>query len=305
MAVFLVGANVITIPREQKLLMAPVEMPASRPQKFYDVNSSPDGDIEKVFREEAENDDIRRRIVKADEYSERRINHDSWDWNEHSDAERMATINAFELAKNGCNMIVWISPEGGSYKEGRLNIYLPIFKNNEWSLQGYGIPLLKNQDESLKLGKGLVDKKGKSVGDIEELRRQPIGFKIKDQKEWLQECQILMPEFKDLWKFIEGGGEQKQKQKVLKAVLYAKERAGGNNVLFEIIMARQGFLINAVGGHGTSYGVEKVYGFKIDMVNGQPFTELQRVNGKLICPVCGAEVGEGVSICPKCKINLK
>lgn len=273
--------------------------------KFYDVNSSPVGDIEKVFREEAEDDDIRRRIVGADEYSEKRIEQDQWDWNEHSDAEKQATINAFELTKNGCNMVVWISPKGGSYTEGRLNIYLPIYKNNEWSLQGYGIPLLHNQEESLKLGNKLVGNSGIIVGNIEDLRRQPIGFKIKDQREWLQECQKLMPEFNGLWKFIESGGEQKQKEKVLQAVLYAKEKARGNNVLFETIMARQGFLINAVGGHGTSYGVEKVYGFKIDMVNGQPFTELQRLNGKLICPVCGEEVGEGVSICPKCKINLK
>jgi len=273
--------------------------------KFYDVNSSPVGDIEKVFREEAKVDDVRRRIVKADKYSEKRIEQDEWGWNEHSDAERVATINAFELAKNGSNMVVWISPEGGSYKEGRLNIYLPFFKNNEWNLQGYGIPLLKNQDESLNLGKELVGKNGKCIGNIEELRRQPIGFKIDNQEKWLEECQKLMPDFNNLWEFIENSGEQKQKEKVLEAVLYAKDRAQGNNILFETIMARQGFLINAVGGHGTAYGIEKVYNFKIEMINSQPFTELQLVNGKLVCPVCGEEVGEGVSICPKCKINLK
>ncbi len=306
MVSFLVGANVVTIPREQKLLTAPVEdMLISRSKKFYDVNSSPDGDIEKVFREEAVVSDTRKRIVRADEYSESRIDQDDWNWNEHADAERQATMNAFELAKNGSNLVVWIGPEGGSYVEGRLNIYLPVFKNGEWSLQGYGIPLLKNQSESLKLGKKLIDNGGNTIGNIEDLRCQPIGFKVEDQKEWLHECQKLMPEFKDLWKFIADGGEEKNKEKVLKAVLYAKEKARGNNVSFETIMARQGFLINAVGGHGTSYGTENVYKFKIEMVNGEPYTELQRINGKLICPVCGEEVGEGVTVCPKCKVNLR
>ena len=42
MAVFLVGANVITIPREQKLLMAPVEMPKSRVNsKNFDAQLEP------------------------------------------------------------------------------------------------------------------------------------------------------------------------------------------------------------------------------------------------------------------------
>ena len=277
----------------------------SRSKKFYDVDSSSLGDIEKVFREEAVVDDIRKRIVKADNYLEEQVHKDKWDWNEHSDSEKVATINAFELAKMGSNMVVWISPEGGSYKEGRLNIYLPIFNDGEWSLQGYGIPLLKNQDESLILGKQLVNNGGKMFGNVEDLRRQPVGFKIDNQEKWLEECQKLMPEFTNLWKFIKSGGEHKQKEKVLKAVLYAKDKAQGNNILFETIMARQGFLINDVGGHGTAYGIEKVYSFKIEMINGQPFTELQRVNGKLVCPVCGEDVGEGVSVCPKCKINLK
>ena len=48
-----------------------------------------------------------------------------------------------------------------------------------------------------------------------------------------------------------------------------------------------------------------VYKFKVIMVGSEPTTDVQKINGKLICPLCGEEVGEGVSVCPKCKVKLR
>lgn len=308
---FLVGAGVF-VQREQKLLMAPVEIQhhpvRNFEKKYYYDQTTPDEVVGRVYQEEGFTADIKKRIVKAGVYKEERINLDSWDFNEHSDSEMIATMNAFELAHRGCNMIFWISPSSESYKEGRLNIYLPTYKNGEWSVQGWGIPLLKNQDQSLRLGKGLVDKNGvvlEEFENVEDLRRQPVGFRIKNQENWLAECQELLPEFKYLWDFIAAGGEEANREEVLKAVVYAREKAGDNNPMFEQIMASLGFRINPEGSHGSAYGENGVYNFKITMVNGVPTTELQRIDGKLICPVCGVEVGEGVTVCPTCKVGLR
>lgn len=282
-------------------------------KKFYDINSHSVGVVAGAFLEEGVNGDIRKRVNKADSYGQSRLNTDSWDWNEHSSAEKEATANAFELAKDGYNFVVWISPDDGGqiYKEGRLNVYLPEIREGEWSLQGWGIPLLLDRFESTNLAKELLRQGGISMDpiyDSESTRRQPIGFKIPNTINWVKECKKLMPEFKEIWKFIEEGGEIQNKKKVEADVISAMLIARGDNRLFEMSMAQMGHYINPEGGHGSSWlgGVNKgIYNFRLNIISGNYVTEPIRVNGKTICPVCGVELKEGKTICYKCGVEIK
>lgn len=284
-------------------------------KKFYDINVNPVGVIAGAFLEEGVKPDIKDRINKADPYSQKRLDSDSWDWNEHSEAEKEATTNAFKLAKDGYNLIVWISPEdgGGVYKEGRLNIYLPELINGEWVLQGWGIPLVWDRFRSTELAKDLLNSGGVTMDPIydpESTRRQPIGFKLGDEVGWIEECKKLMPDFNEIWEFVRQGKEIENKKRVEADVIRAMKLARGDNQLFEMMMARMGHNINPEGGHGSSWlgGINRgIYSFKINIVGGNYVTEPVLVNGKTVCPVCGVELKEGKTVCHKCgvKINTK
>jgi len=227
-------------------------------KKFYNINRNSLSEIAGAFLEEGTVVDIRKRINISDLYLESKIQKDNWEYNDHSEEEKKATVNVFELGKKGFNLIIWISPEDGGkvYKEGRLNIEFPVFGENEWAIYGRHVPLLCNEAESLELAKRLLENNGVSIEpiiELEDVRRQPIGFKIEDNDDWIEECKKLMPEFADIWDFIENGDDVKNKMQMEKDVRVAMEAADGNNFLFESIMARMGNGINAEGGHGSSW----------------------------------------------------
>lgn len=227
-------------------------------KKFYDINRNSLGEIAGAFLEEGTTLDLRKRINISDLYPESKIEKDSWEYNKHSEAEKEATINVFALGKEGYNLIVWISPDDGGdiYKEGRLNIEFPVFGENEWAIYGRHVPLLCDEKESFKLAKRLLENGGVSMGSIrriESVRQQPIGFKIEEVGDWIQECKNLMPEFMDIWDFIENGEDVENKIKMEKDVRIAMEKANGDNYLFESLMVRMGNEINDEGGHGSSW----------------------------------------------------
>ena len=228
-------------------------------KKFYDINQNSLGEIAGAFLEERANDlDLRNRINISDLYPESNIEKDDWEYNGHSEEEKEATVNVFALGKKGYNLIVWISPDDGGkiYQEGRLNIEFPVFGKNEWALYGKHVPLLCDENESFELVKRLLKNNGKSIESInnkESVRQQPIGFRIEEIDGWIQECKKLMPEFMDIWDFMENGEDVENKIKMKKDVQLAMEEADGDNYLFENIMARMGNEINAEGGHGSSW----------------------------------------------------
>jgi hypothetical protein len=280
-------------------------------RKFYDINQNPIKVVAGAFLEEGNTRDVKRRINPADPYLESRIRKDSWNYNEHSLAEKEATINAFELAKSGDNFIIWISPEDGKiYREGRLNIYLPVNKNGEWQLLGRGMPLGWSQQESLGLAERLLTNGGGTMDpiyDTEGVRRQPIGFKIEKQEDWIGFCKELMPEFMEFWDFIKKGGDVENKRRMERDVMTAMLTAKGNNYVFERTMAGMGNLINQLGGHGSSWSGQEndVYQFKVLMVDGQATVDKVRKNGRWICPICGREIAEGEMVCAKCGAKMK
>ncbi len=226
---------------------------------YYDVRVTDPRVTALAFTEERVTLDLRDRVTISDLYPESRIEKDNWNYNEYSEEEKEATANVFCLGKKGCDLVVWISPddEGKVYKEGRLNIHFPVFGENEWALYGRHVPLLCNRKESFKLVKRLLENDGVSmepITDVEDVRRQPIGFKIGETNDWIKECKKLMPEFMEIWDFIEKGKDVENKIKMEKDVMVAMKVANGDNYLFESIMAKMGNNINPDGGHGSSWG---------------------------------------------------
>lgn len=227
-------------------------------KKFYDVRKNSLSEIAGAFLEEGTVKDLKKRINISDLYPESRVSKDNWEYNDHSEKEREATLNVFDLGRKGCNLVVWISPDDGGkvYKEGRLNIEFPVFDTEEWSIYGRHVPLVCNREESFRLARRLIENSGVTVEpivDSESVRRQPIGFKIEETNDWVKECRRLMPEFMEIWEFIENGEDVENKVKMEKDVKVAMEEADGDNYLFEILMARMGNQINAEGGHGSSW----------------------------------------------------
>lgn len=263
-------------------------------KKFYDIRKNNVREIAGVFLEEGVVGDVRQRINISDLYFESDIEKCSWEYNIHSDAEKEATKNIFALGKQGCNLVIWISPEdeNGVYKEGRLNIEFPVFGDKEWSIYGRHVPLLCNREETFELAKRLLENSGMSVSlitEIENIRRQPIGFRIDNIDDWIDVCKDLMPEFVDIWDFIEKGKDSENKLNMEKEVMLAIEKSDGNNYVFEEIMALRGNKINQEGGCGSSWN-NNTYGFGMIVsksLGGEVSFKLGNTEGLIFCKKCG------------------
>lgn len=273
---------------------------------FYDINENDPSEIAKAFTEERVTSDLTKRITISNLYEESRVEVDNWAFNEHSEQERKATVNVFDLGKKGYNLVVWISPDDGEkgvYKEGRLNIEFPVFGKKEWAIYGRHLPLLCNRIESVELAKRLLENGGVSIEpitDAESTREQPIGFKIEETDKWIKECKELMPEFMDIWNFIEEGKDEENKIKMEKDVKIAMEKANGDNYLFEMLMAQMGNEINSEGGHGSSYGFGSDRGIVavIDS-DGRVSYQLGNTEGLTHCEDCN--IFYSGNVCPACK----
>lgn len=272
---------------------------------YYDINQHSSEVVARVFQEERKGVGRELRIVHAENYEESRIKTDNWEYNLHSGAEKKATQNVFELFRQGTQMVIWISPASEVYEEGRLNVMLKGEKEGELFFDPYGLPLDLNREESLELGQRLGRMGGKSLvapSDIETLREQPMGFYLRD-KNWLQKCRELMPEMEWAWETIETGKVEENMKIIAGEVKEARQKAGGNNYLFEMIMARNGYYLNVSGSHGGSWlsqelvrGVRGIIAFDI---NGKIEYRLGKTEGLHYCEHCGCWYsGEK---CPVCK----
>ena len=322
LATELLVMGVIRRPKEQNLLMALAEevdeiIPRFEPiaptdGHFFDVRKNSEAEITKVYIEELKTCDLTKKITTSDpvvtvggipqiKFSE---------YNPHARAEFEATQKEFILAKKGCNLIFWISAEDGGevYNDGRFNIVFADKIGKEHSLRGKHLELGIDRFQSFVLGKRLVELGGKVLGKIEtvdDLRVQPIGFELENMGDWINECRKMMPEYEVFWKKIENGDDLREAEVMQKKVEESKKIARGDNVIFQREMEKRGVEINKTGNHGSGY-LNSIQNYTIQEIGGQFYTEPVRdANGKLICPVCGEEVGDGVSVCPKCKINLK
>lgn len=292
---------------------------------FFNINKNSDEETAKVVLEELKTEDLTKRVTNSKlgrtvngvpemQFSE---------YNVHAEAEWLATHNAFKLGKE-CNFMFWLSAEDGAmglspeeakekgfvYGDGRCNIYFVTKEDREVVISGKHMPLNIDRFKTLELGKRLVGFGGKTLGKmetVEELRVQPIGFNLENPEEWIAECRKMMPEFEKFWQMFENGDDLKQEAEMIEVVKEVKKIAKGNNYIFQKEMGRRGYVMNMLTNHGIGYAESQyggVYSFKMKIVNGEVVVEAKRVNGKLVCPICGVEIGEGVTICPKCKIKI-
>lgn len=273
-------------------------------KKFYDINKNRVTEIAGAFLEEGVYVDIKQRINISELYPESRINQDNWEYNKHSNKEKEATLNIFELGKSGQNIIIWISPEDGGdvYKEGRLNIEFPVYGENEWSIYGKHSPLLLDENDSYNLALKLIECGGKTVSEIsckEEVRCQPIGFSLDENSDWIEFCKELMPDFDDIWDFIDKGGDVENKIRMEKDVMVAMTSADGDNYLFEEIMYRMGNMINEEGGHGSSWGGGGEFGMIVSLNSqGEYVYNMGKTDGLTLCKKCGCYYsGEECPLC--------
>lgn len=281
---------------------------------YFRIEKDTEEIVARVYQEErAGVADLRLRTVKADRYPRQRISADNWEYNRHSTAEKEATMNAFDLADDGYQLIVWISPEDHDiYFEGRLNIMLPVNNNGEMGMEPWGIPLPISSQDSRKLAERLLKKGGVSMDPItneESVRKQPIGFRLEKGEKWLDRCRQIIPELAYVWDYIEQGKVEQNMQAIIGMIRYAKQVAGDDNYRFEVVMRQMGLRLNVAGGHGGSWlgsGVgQGIWQYKISRLGGIIKTDIIKVNGKSVCPICGMEVDEGATWCSKCGVELR
>jgi len=278
---------------------------------YFDIKEHSDEVVARVFQEERNGtDDLKLRVVHAEKYDRTRINTDKWEYNKHSGAEKEATKHTFELAGDGFGLIVWVSPKSDIYEEGRLNIMLPAGDGNR--MDPWGIPLKLSESESMELAERLLEKGGLSmdpITDPESLRRQPVGFWLENGEKWLDKCRELMPEMEEVWNEIGRGGVDVNMKNIAGIVKKAKETAGGSNIVFEMEMAKMGYLLNVAGDHGGSWlstlAGQGIYNYKLEKIGGKFYTEKVKVRGRWICPLCGKEIGEEATVCGKCGAKMK
>jgi hypothetical protein len=272
-----------------------------------------DAVIARAYQEEGAGLEVIRRVVHAELYPKTRILADNWEYNRHSGAEREATEHAFELAESGFDLVIWVSPESDIYEEGRLNVMPPVKNGERLAFDPWGIPLRLNREESVELGERLLAAGGLSmdpIDDPESLRRQPVGFKLAEGQKWLVKCRELIPEMDDIWDEIGKGEVDKNMRLIMENVRQAKIKAGGNGVVLEMVMLREfGRRLNVAGDHGGSWlsmlENKGIYNYTVEKVGGEVYVEKVKVSGKWVCPLCGAEVGEGATVCAICGAKMK
>jgi len=258
---------------------------------FFDINNTSSVVVARVYQEEAKGVALKERIVHAERYDLERIEGDRWDYNQHAGAEKEATQNCFELARDGFNLVVWISPKSEIYEEGRLNIVLP--DGDALGFDSWAIPLLLDENKSMELGMRLLELEGVSmdpITEVESLRRQPIGYKVEEGQQWIDKCRELMPELSVIWDEIESGEVDRRMMKIVRKVEMVKARVGGDNIRFEREMKKIGLSLNFAGDHGGSW---------LSQERGRGIGVIAMVKeGNIIQYSVGST--EGLTYCKKC-----
>lgn len=261
---------------------------------YFDINEHSDSVIARAYQEERnEVEDLSLRVVHAEDYFERRLKEDCWKYNHHAGTEMVATKNVFSLMKSGFDLMIWISPKSDIYEEGRLTVMIAGEKKGELFFEPWATPLLVDQKESLNLGQKMIDLGGVTMDEFrssEDLRGQPIAFKLRDDESWLRKCEELLPEMDWMWEAIVSGKVDENMKRIAMEIRDVKKMARGNNVVFELLMADRGYKLNVAGDHGGSWlsgGFENGEG--IIIINGSDGLTYRkgRVDGLTYCSKCG------------------
>jgi hypothetical protein len=271
-------------------------MPIEKP-KLYDVEVSDYAEIAGAFLENKETDDIRKRVNPFDMVGVR-INSEA----PFAKAEEEATKNFLELAKN-YPLVIWFSPPGGVYTEGRINIGRVVENDRgKTRINGKGIAVKWSAEKMLTVAERILDKEGTVMDeffDVEGMRRQPIGIDTRGIN-WIDKCEELMPELNLIWDYIRIGGDERAKKELTEIVSRVLQKTGYDNVAFEREMANQGQIITG-GNHGGTYtGGERGTGIIImRTVDGQITYRMGGTEGMTQCPKCGCWYSGEICPCIK------
>jgi len=175
-------------------------------------------------------------------------------------AEYRGMRSMWELARDGCKYVFWLSPPGGRsvYTEGRLVVGKVV---NEREIECRGIPILETAERMLEMANRISKNE---IREAEDLREQAIGVNF-DGNLW-DFCEKIFG-MGEVWEAIKRGEDVVRKAEVVAVAAEAKElvmrRFGKvdavNSILagamFERIMAGRGYQI--VGGNhgGTNTGL--------------------------------------------------
>ena len=265
--------------------------------KLYNVNVSDSAEIAGAYLENKKTDDIRKRINPFDLIGVR-INPEA----PFAEAEKEATKNFLELAKI-YPLVIWFSPPGGVYTEGRINIgRVKKNKEGETRIEAKGIAVKWSAEEMLEVAMRILNKEGTVMDeffDVEGMRRQAIGIDT-GRINWIDKCEELMPELGVIWDYIRVGGDEKQKREMTEIVTRVLRKTGYDNVAFEKEMANQGHII--VGGnHGGTYtGGERGTGIIImRTTEGQITYRVGNTEGMTQCLKCGCWYSGEICPCIK------
>jgi hypothetical protein len=265
--------------------------------KLYDVRVSDSAEIAGAFLENKKTEDIRERVNPFDMVGVR-INPEA----PFAKEEEEATRNFLKLAES-FPLVIWFSPPGGVYTEGRINIGRVIKNDNgEMKIKGKGIAVKWSGEKMLEVAKRVIERGGVPMDeffDVEGLRKQPIGINL-EEKKWIKKCMELMPELATVWEHINNGGDQRAKEEIIETVERILKKTGLNNIAFEREMAKEGHEI--VGGnHGGTHLGEA--GIIITRNDDGTFTyRLGNIDGMSLCPKCGCYYSGDVCPCIKRKI---
>jgi len=261
--------------------------------KLYDVRVSDSAEIAGAFLENKKTGDIRERVNPFDMVGVR-INPEA----PFAKEEEEATKNFLKLAES-FPMVIWFSPSGGVYTEGRVNIGRVVKnKEGEMKIRSKGIAVKWSGEKMLEVANRVIEKGGVPMDeffDVEGLRKQPIGINL-DGKKWIKKCMELMPELATVWDHINSGGDQRAKEEIIKTVERILRKTGYDNIAFEREMAKEGHEI--VGGNhgGTHLGEAGIIIVKKD--DGTIIYRLGNVDGMTLCEKCGCwHSGDKCPIC--------
>jgi hypothetical protein len=268
-------------------------MPIEKP-KLYDVRVSDSAEIAGAFLENKKTGDIRKRVNPFDMVGVR-INSEA----PFAKEEEEATKNFLKLAES-FPLVIWFSPPGGVYTEGRINVGRVLKnKDGEIKIKGKGIAVKWSGDEMLAVANRVVEKGGVPMDeffDVEGLRKQPMGIDLGEEK-WIKKCKELIPELATVWDYIKSGGDLKAKEEIIKTVERVLLKTGYNNVAFEREMANEGHEI--IGGNhgGTHLGEAGIIIIKKD--DGTITYRLGNVDGMTLCKNCGCWYTGDICPCVK------
>lgn len=216
-----------------------------------------------------------------------------------------------ELAVDGAQYMVWLSPPGGisNYTEGRLIVGKVISNRGEVVIECRGMPLLKSREEF----REIILQLGENGMEVEDLRKWAIEISADSDKEFWDFCEKIFGN-KEVWDYIREGKDIENKEKtkrVVSEVLGQMKKIGNNQSWYlEREMLQRGFEMVA-GNHGglnsapTMINSRRMIKTAFDQMflESEMMIKAERIDGKIVCP-CGEVLSEGQTRCPKCGLKF-